>query len=63
MIECPSLHHRPWQAAKNLEAAGALAKDLSRFEEVLDLYKRASELYIECGMPQPSADALAKGAR
>ena len=46
-----------------MEAAGALAKDLSRFEEVLDLYKRASELYIECGMPQPSAEALAKGAR
>ncbi|MCO5608160.1 hypothetical protein L7F22_062366 [Adiantum nelumboides] len=53
----------PWQAAKNLEAAGGLAKELGKFDEVLDLYRRASNLYGECGMPQPSADALAKGAR
>eukprot|EP00250_Pteridium_aquilinum_P035350 c9204_g1_i1 orf=229-1125(+) len=53
----------PWQAAKNLEAAGGIAKDLGKFDEVLDLYKRASNLFGECGMPQPSADALAKGAR
>ncbi|KAH7424752.1 hypothetical protein KP509_11G022300 [Ceratopteris richardii] len=53
----------PWQAAKDLEAAGAIAKELGKFDEVLELYKRASDLYNECGMPQPSADALAKGAR
>jgi hypothetical protein len=46
-----------------LEAAGALAKELSRFDEVLDLHKRASDLYAQCGMPQPAAEALAKGAR
>lgn len=53
----------PWQAAKNLEAAGGIAKELGKFDEVLDFYRRASNLYAECGMPQPSADALARGAR
>lgn len=53
----------PWQAAKNLEAAGGIAKELEKFDEVLDLYKRASNLFGDCGMPQPRADALAKGAR
>lgn len=53
----------PWQAAKNLEAAGDLAKELSRWDEVMDFYRRACELYVECGKPQPAADALARGAR
>lgn len=53
----------PWQAAKNLEAAGGLAKELGKFDEVLDLYKRASDMFVECGMPQPGADSLVKGAR
>lgn len=53
----------PWQAAKHLESAGALAKELQNWNEVADYYKRASELYTECGKPQPAADALARGAR
>eukprot|EP01018_Ginkgo_biloba_P029510 Gb_22676 [translate_table: standard] len=53
----------PWQAAKHLESAGALAKELGNWNEVADYYKRACELYTECGKPQPASDALARGAR
>ncbi|KAF7803935.1 gamma-soluble NSF attachment protein [Senna tora] len=53
----------PWDAAKHIESAAALAKDLSNWREVGDFYRRASELYIECGRSQPASDALAKGAR
>lgn len=52
----------PWDAAKHMESAGALAKELGRWNEVSDFYRRASELYRECGRPQPASDALAKGA-
>ncbi|MED6179390.1 hypothetical protein PIB30_000503 [Stylosanthes scabra] len=53
----------PWDAAKHMESAAALAKELRNWREVADFYRRASELYIECGRPQPASDALAKGAR
>ncbi|KAJ7549130.1 hypothetical protein O6H91_07G041500 [Diphasiastrum complanatum] len=53
----------PWQAAKHMEAAGGLAKELGNWTEVADFYKRACELYAESGKPQPGADALARGAR
>ncbi|KAJ1440014.1 Tetratricopeptide-like helical domain superfamily [Sesbania bispinosa] len=53
----------PWDAAKHMESAAALAKDLSNWQEVGDFYRKASELYMECGRPQPASDALAKGAR
>ncbi|OVA14997.1 NSF attachment protein [Macleaya cordata] len=53
----------PWDAAKHLESAGAVAKELSSWSEVSDFYRRASELYTECGRSQPASDALAKGAR
>ncbi|XP_061347102.1 gamma-soluble NSF attachment protein [Gastrolobium bilobum] len=53
----------PWDAAKHMESAAALAKDLSQWREVGDFYRKASELYMECGRPQPASDALAKGAR
>lgn len=53
----------PWQAAKHFESAGALAKELENWNEVADFYKRACELYTECGKPQPASDALARGAR
>ncbi|TXG48230.1 hypothetical protein EZV62_027524 [Acer yangbiense] len=53
----------PWDAAKHMEAAAALAKELGNWTEVTDFYKKASELYIECGRSQPAADALAKAAR
>jgi len=46
-----------------MESAAALAKDLRNWQEVADFYRRASELYMECGRPQPASDALAKGAR
>ncbi|KAH7654409.1 NSF attachment protein [Dioscorea alata] len=52
----------PWDAAKHMESAGALAKEIGRWNEVIDLYRKASELYIECGRSQPASDALAKGA-
>uniref|UniRef100_A0A6N2KLG8 Gamma-soluble NSF attachment protein n=1 Tax=Salix viminalis TaxID=40686 RepID=A0A6N2KLG8_SALVM len=54
---------RPWDAAKHMESAAALAKELGYWNEVTDFYRRASELYMECGRPQPASDALAKGAR
>lgn len=46
-----------------MESAAALAKELGSWTEVSDLYRRASELYNECGRSQPASDALAKGAR
>ncbi|KAL4563586.1 hypothetical protein LXL04_027630 [Taraxacum kok-saghyz] len=53
----------PWDAGKHMESAGALAVELSIWNEVADFYRRASELYNECGRSQPASDALAKGAR
>ncbi|KAK7247334.1 hypothetical protein RIF29_42215 [Crotalaria pallida] len=53
----------PWEAAKHMESAAAMSKELSNWIEVKDFYRRASELYIECGRSQPASDALAKGAR
>ncbi|KAL0004100.1 hypothetical protein SO802_011661 [Lithocarpus litseifolius] len=53
----------PWYAAKHMESATALAKEVGNWTEVADFYKRASELYMVCGRPQPAYDALAKGAR
>lgn len=53
----------PWEAAKNIESAAAMSKELRNWKEVGDLYRRASELYIECGRSQPASDALANGAR
>lgn len=52
-----------WDAAKHMESAAALAKELNNWGEVADFYRRASELYTECGRSQPASDALAKGAR
>lgn len=54
---------RPWDAAKHMESAAALAKEVGNWKEVSDFYRRSSELYIECGRSQPASDALAKGAR
>ncbi|KAJ9691359.1 hypothetical protein PVL29_013516 [Vitis rotundifolia] len=42
-----------WDAAKHMESAAALAKELNNW----------GELYTECGRSQPASDALAKGAR
>ncbi|XP_022035592.1 gamma-soluble NSF attachment protein [Helianthus annuus] len=53
----------PWDAAKHMESAAALAVELGIWSEVADFYRRASELYNECGRSQPASDALAKGAR
>lgn len=53
----------PWDAAKHMESAATMAKELGNWKEVADFYRRASELYNECGRPQPASDALGKGAR
>ncbi|XP_051128882.1 gamma-soluble NSF attachment protein-like [Andrographis paniculata] len=53
----------PWDAAKHMESAAALAKELGNWSQVSDFSKHASELYIECGRSQAASDALAKGAR
>ncbi|CAN6454778.1 unnamed protein product [Victoria cruziana] len=53
----------PWDAAKHMESAAALAKEVGNWGEVSDFYRRASEYYTECGRSQPATDALAKGAR
>ncbi|KAL5100776.1 hypothetical protein RYX36_005103 [Vicia faba] len=53
----------PWDAAKHMESAAALAKELNNWREVGDFYQKASQLYMECSRPQPASDALAKGAR
>lgn len=46
-----------------MESAAAMAKELGNWREVADFYRRAYELYSECGRAQPASDALAKGAR
>lgn len=53
----------PWDAAKHMESAAAMAKEHGNWNEVADFYRKASELYMECGRSQPASDALAKGAR
>lgn len=53
----------PWDAAKHMESAAALAQKLSIWNEVADFYRKASELYVECGRAQPASDALGKAAR
>ncbi|KAL8108566.1 hypothetical protein AgCh_024875 [Apium graveolens] len=53
----------PWDAAKHMESAAALAQELGNWREVADFYRQASVFYIECGRAQPASDALAKGAR
>nr|XP_016479108.1 PREDICTED: gamma-soluble NSF attachment protein-like [Nicotiana tabacum] len=53
----------PWDAAKHMESAATMAKELGNWKEVADFYRRASELYNECGRAQPASDALGKGAR
>ncbi|XP_057971529.1 gamma-soluble NSF attachment protein [Malania oleifera] len=53
----------PWDAAKHMESAASLAKELQNWGEVADFYRRASELYVMCGRSQPASDALGKGAR
>ncbi|GER40975.1 gamma-soluble NSF attachment protein [Striga asiatica] len=53
----------PWDAAKHMESAGVMAKEVCKWNEVADFYRRASELYVEAGRSQPASDALAKGAR
>ncbi|KAG6510122.1 hypothetical protein ZIOFF_028130 [Zingiber officinale] len=53
----------PWDAAKHMESAASLAKELSRWNEVSDFYRKASELFRKCGRSQPASDALGKGAR
>ncbi|KAJ4830291.1 hypothetical protein Tsubulata_003632 [Turnera subulata] len=53
----------PWDAAKHMESAGAMAKELGKWDQVADLYRKASQLYIECSRSQPASDALAKAAR
>ncbi|GAB2280907.1 hypothetical protein Dimus_015525 [Dionaea muscipula] len=46
-----------------MESAAALAKEIGNWREVADFYRKASELYSECGRSQPASDALARGAR
>ncbi|KAE8689807.1 Gamma-soluble NSF attachment protein [Hibiscus syriacus] len=53
----------PWDAAKHMESAAALAKELRNWTEVIDFYRRASEQYMQCDRPQPASDSLAKAAR
>ncbi|XVE91055.1 hypothetical protein DITRI_Ditri20bG0125500 [Diplodiscus trichospermus] len=53
----------PWDAAKHMESAAALAKELLNWTEVIDFYRRASELYMQCDRAQPASDSFAKAAR
>ncbi|XVF23069.1 hypothetical protein REPUB_Repub13aG0006200 [Reevesia pubescens] len=53
----------PWDSAKHMESAAALAKELRNWTEVIDFYRRASELYMQCDRSQPASDSLAKAAR
>ncbi|XP_042516228.1 gamma-soluble NSF attachment protein [Macadamia integrifolia] len=53
----------PWDAAKHMESAASMAKEVGIWNEVADFFRTASKFYIECGRSQPAADALAKGAR
>ncbi|RLM65508.1 gamma-soluble NSF attachment protein [Panicum miliaceum] len=45
-----------------MESAAALAKELGRWNEVSGFYRRASELYRECGRAQPASNAIGASA-
>ncbi|XLS89679.1 hypothetical protein HN51_065687, partial [Arachis hypogaea] len=49
-----------FRVAKDYERSKAAYEKASKGQEML---ASASELYIECGRPQPASDAVAKGAR
>lgn len=46
-----------------MESAGALAKETGFVDQAIEFYRRASELFLQCGKVQPSGDALVRGAR
>lgn len=52
----------PWHAAKNLEKAGEMAKELRDWSGVQDCYNRAADFYCEEGRQSNAAEALARGA-
>lgn len=52
-----------WHAAKALEKAGEVAKELGLWDDVEAHYTRAAELFAEEGRPQAAAEAAARGAR
>lgn len=52
-----------WHAAKMLEKAGEVARDMGIWDEVQAHYTRAAELYAEEGRPSAAAEAAARGAR
>jgi len=53
----------PYTAAKHLEAAGGMAKELKQPGEAAGLYQRASLCYRENGNPEKAADTLVKAAK
>lgn len=52
-----------WHAAKNMEKAGEIAKEMGIWDDVEECYSRAAEYYNGEGRHTAAADALAKGAR
>ncbi|RYR09213.1 hypothetical protein Ahy_B05g077354 isoform B [Arachis hypogaea] len=50
----------PWDAAKHMESAANMAKELRNWREVVSFSRKGVGI---CGRPQPASDALAKGAR
>ncbi|GER40970.1 gamma-soluble nsf attachment protein, partial [Striga asiatica] len=54
---------RPWNAVKLMEFARDMAKEVPEWNEVVECYKRAAELYVETRRSQLASDTLAKGAR
>ena len=49
-----------WHAAKHLESAATLAKELNRWDSLYDFIDRAASLYIEAGKISVGARSSAK---
>lgn len=52
-----------WHAAKDMEKAGEIAKEMGRLDDVEACYSRAAEYYAEEGRQVAAAEAAGRGAR
>eukprot|EP00899_Mesostigma_viride_P004870 jgi/Mesvir1/14384/Mv09781-RA.1 len=53
----------PWDAAKHMESAGAAAAEQGVWHEVVELYSRAAELFVEALRPERAAETYFKAGK
>jgi len=52
-----------WHAAKHLEAASQISRDLGEWPQVAEYARQAGGFFAQAGRPGAGADALARGAK